>query len=179
MRVNDERTYWDKNALDPDVDIKYISDVSVEDCLKDLPEMTGNVLEIGCGVGRLLKPGYWGIDISEKMLDIARERNPDAKVIHSNGRTIPLSANKFDFVYSYLVFQHLPKDAVAGYIEEAYRVLKPGGKFIFQCILGTEDEPFSKHLDPEWLDSKLGFYESYTLKDSAAHHQWTICEAIK
>lgn len=178
MRITDERKYWDKNALDHDVDKKYISDVSVEDCLKDLPEMVGNVLEIGCGVGRLLKDGYVGVDISTEMLEICRSRKPN-RVVHNNGRTLPFEENEFDFVYSYLVFQHIPEEAVMGYIDEAYRVLKPGGKFIFQCILGTEDEPFSKHLDPEWLDSKLGFYESYTLKDSVAHHQWTICEAIK
>lgn len=179
MRTTVEREYWDQNALDPDVDIKYISDVSVKLCRKDLGKLNGEVLEIGCGVGRLLKSGWWGIDISQNMLDIANKRKPECGYKHTDGRSIPFEDEKFDVVFCYLVFQHLPKDAVEIYINEAYRVLKPGGKFIFQCILGTEDEPFSKHLDPEWLDYKLGEYSSYSLKDSVAHHQWAIYEAIK
>jgi SAM-dependent methyltransferase len=42
--------------------------------------------------------------------------------------------NSFDFVYSYIVFQHIPnRDVVLNYLSEARRVLKPGG--ILRCQL--------------------------------------------
>ena len=41
---------------------------------------------------------------------------------------------KFDFVYSYAVFQHIPsRDVVFNYLREARRVLKTGG--ILRCQL--------------------------------------------
>lgn len=179
MRLDDERNYWDKNALDKDVDKKYISDIGVSLCKKDLGKLTGDVLEIGCGVGRLLQYGWSGIDISENMLSIARARKPECVYKQTDGRSIPFDEATFDTVFSYLVFQHITKDAIESYINEAYRVLKGGGRLIFQCILGEEDEPFSKHFDRSWVESRLDNYKSYSSKDSVAHHQWTIFEAVK
>ncbi len=38
-----------------------------------------------------------------------------------------------DFLFSYLVLQHLPSEELAfGYIREFLRVLRPGGAFLFQ-----------------------------------------------
>ncbi len=146
-RVAEEKKYWNKVALDPEVDIKYISDLSTKECLNAIGEMEGVVLDIGCGVGRLMKPGYYGIDISSEMLEIARERHPDYNLEITDGRSIPYKDEFFDKVYSVLLFQHLPLEAVGAYIKEAYRVLKSGGVFKFQFIEGTENEPFSKHHD--------------------------------
>ena len=59
------------------------------------------------------------------------------------------NANFFDFVYSYIVFQHIPDRAVVlHYLEEARRVLKPGG--ILCCQLrGTPPMPTELEREPE------------------------------
>jgi len=172
MRVNEEKEYWNKAAGDPDVDKKYICDVLDDAFLKILGNPKGKVLEIGCGVGRLMKDGYYGIDISHEMIDIAKKRKPNCHFKVNDGRTIPYSDNFFDFVYCVLVFQHIPLDAVLGYVEEVRRVLKTGGMFIFQYIEGNEDEPFSKH---HYL-SPSGFF--LKKKKGLIHPQWTwlFCE---
>lgn len=177
-RIDLEKEYWNRNAQDPDVDIKYISDVDTSLCLKDLGQLTGKVLEIGCGVGRLLQENYVGVDTSKEMVKIATQRTGN-NVVLNDGRTLPFENESFDSVYSYLVFQHLPKDAVAKYIQEAYRVLKPKGRFVFQCILGDEDEPFSKHLELNFLKSNLSIFSKHSAKQSFAHEQWIILEATK
>ena len=104
-RLDQEKTYWNECAKDPDVDIKYISDVSTEDCLDAIGVLDGFVLEIGCGVGRLMHSACTGIDISEDMLKIARKRKPDCTFIKNDGRTIPFEDSFFDSVYCVLVFQ--------------------------------------------------------------------------
>ncbi len=154
-RTEEEKKYWDKAALDPDVDIKYISDLPIVAGLNAVGKMEGVVLEIGCGVGRLMKPNYYGIDISEKMLEIAKERHPKYNFRITDGRSIPFRNKFFDSVYSVLLFQHLPLGAIIGYIFEAFRVLKSGGTFRFQFIEGTEDEPFSKHHNAKKLVDTL------------------------
>jgi len=97
-------------------------------------------LEIGCGPGRLVKPlsrhfaEIHGIDVSDEMIRIARERlrnTPNAHVQATSGATLaPFADNSLDFIYSYAVFQHIPsRDVVLSYMREVVRVLKPGGVF--------------------------------------------------
>ena len=95
-------------------------------------------LEIGCGPGRLMLPmsrhfgEIHGVDISEEMVALAKRKLagvPQARVHVNSGSDLGLFADGyFDFVYSWIVFQHIPsKDVVLGYLREVQRVLKPGG----------------------------------------------------
>ncbi len=101
-------------------------------------------LEIGCGPGRLMRPmsRYFteihGIDVSDRMIALARERlrgTPNAHPRHASGSDLrQFPDERFDFVYSYAVFQHIPsRDVVFNYLREAHRVLKPGG--VLRCQL--------------------------------------------
>lgn len=192
-RVDLERDYWNEAALDPEVDTKYISDVSTEEMIEalEIDWNPGHILEIGCGVGRIVNRlaettgcGLFGIDISEKMLEIASSRVAwkwyvDYRVC--DGRTIPHDENKFGFVYSMLVFQHLKADAISNYLIEVRRVLKPKGIFRFQFIEGTEQEPFSNHYElnqmKRWVEeSGLEFIKA---DKGLCHYQWTWITARK
>lgn len=95
------------------------------------------ILEIGCGIGNLLKPlsvmvrEVHGVDISGEMLRCAAERLrdcPDVFLHKTEGRLDMLEDNYFDCVFSSGVFIHFPrKSMVYEYFREAARVLKPGG----------------------------------------------------
>lgn len=172
--------YWNQAAKDPEVDVKYICDVPLEDCLKDLLPMSGEVLEIGCGVGRLMQDGWYGVDISQEMLDIAIKRNPKLKLKRIDG-SLPYKDNKFDDVFSYLVFQHITTIELGNYISEAYRVLKTGGKLQFQYIDGNEDEPFSKHRPTELYRKLLENVGFNNIRDwpSKAHPMWLMMSGEK
>jgi SAM-dependent methyltransferase len=101
-------------------------------------------LEIGCGPGRLMRPmsrhfaEIHGVDVSDEMIKLARERlrhTPNAHPHHTSGSDLSQFPDaKFDFVYSYAVFQHIPsREVVFNYLREARRVLKPGG--VLRCQL--------------------------------------------
>jgi SAM-dependent methyltransferase len=74
-------------------------------------------LDFGCGVGRLLIPlatvanSAVGIDISESMIKEAR-KNCDERGLSNVEFYLPCEsdylANKFDFIHSFIVFQHIP-----------------------------------------------------------------------
>ncbi len=99
-------------------------------------------LEIGCGPGRLMRPlsrhfaEIHGVDVSAEMIRLARERLRDAPNAYprvtSGADLAEFPGGKFDFVYSYAVFQHIPsRDVVFNYLREARRVLKTGG--VLRC----------------------------------------------
>src|SRR5437588_5150478 len=86
----------------------------------DLKRVRGRdaALEIGCGPGRLMRPlsRYFteihGVDVSDEMIKLAKQQLLDTRNAyphHSSGSDLAqFPAEKFDFVYSFAVFQHIP-----------------------------------------------------------------------
>ncbi len=105
-------------------------------------DSTAHALEIGCGLGRLLRPlsarvaRAIGVDISPEMIERARRALADCPNVelHTTRGLLPMVPKAtLDFVYSFIVFQHIPtKSAVSRYFREAARVLKGDGVFRFQ-----------------------------------------------
>ncbi len=104
-----------------------------------IPDLTGkSVLDLGCGFGehckRFVEKGaakVIGIDISEKMLEVAKKENADPKITYLN---IPMEDigtidEKFDVVISSLALHYV--EDFSGVVKNVYNLLKDGGFFIF------------------------------------------------
>ncbi len=102
------------------------------------------VLEIGCGIGRMLKPfaiqypdlQVVGVDVSEEMIRKGRARLAECsnvRMFKTSGKDLSIfDDNSFQFIYSYIVFQHIPRKFVYTYFKEISRVLDKDGLFLFQ-----------------------------------------------
>jgi ubiquinone/menaquinone biosynthesis C-methylase UbiE len=101
------------------------------------PFNTKDVMEIGCGIGRITEflsknfKTVSAVDISEEMVRKGGQRLSSAKNITfraTDGTSFPFANASFDFVFSFIVFQHMPdKQTIEKNIAEVSRVLRPGG----------------------------------------------------
>jgi len=111
--------------------------------LRPLVDPQSRVLNIGCGIGRVeryLAPHVgelWSVDISGKMIARARirlaeNRNVRLRELAAGEFLSAFETGSFDLVFSFLVLQHLEKEDAYRYLEDAHRVLKPGGRLSVQ-----------------------------------------------
>ncbi len=99
-----------------------------------------NILDIGCGTGRLLRKAAkrWpaahltGVDPSEGMLKVARRLTPQAQFQLSLAETLPLPDGSVDLVLSTMSFHHW-QNQLQG-LQQGRRVLVPGGFFVLVDI---------------------------------------------
>lgn len=117
------------------------------------------VVEIGCGLGRLTRLAaadfdrVIGLDVSPEMLRQARIQanaaNISYELVGSDGR-IPSGAESIDLVYAWTVFRHMSKEMFGRYLDEARRVLKPGGCLAFEALIrDTGDRANPTTSDPD------------------------------
>jgi ubiquinone/menaquinone biosynthesis C-methylase UbiE len=101
------------------------------------------VIDVGCGSARLalplskyLKGRYLGIDIVPDLLDYARRTvgRGDWRFEVAAGLSIPERDETADVVCFFSVLTHLLHEQSYVYLQEAKRVLKPGGKIVFSFL---------------------------------------------
>jgi ubiquinone/menaquinone biosynthesis C-methylase UbiE len=119
------------------------------------------ILEIGCGAGRMTKHlgeifgEVHGVDVSDEMIRLGKTRLKslgNVHLYHNNGSDLSMfSGNFFDFVFSFITFQHIPeKEVIVNYIKETHRVLNSNRIFKFQ-VQGYLGEEYLKTKKDTWL----------------------------
>lgn len=106
-----------------------------------LPEKTGAILDVGCGLGanalRLSKhypaDQITGVNISEKQIEACRAKAPGSRFEVMNAVHLTFPDGSFDTVISVEAAFHF--DTREKFLKEAYRVLKPGGRIVMADTL--------------------------------------------
>jgi cyclopropane fatty-acyl-phospholipid synthase-like methyltransferase len=116
------------------------------------------VVELGCGGGtdetRVLAERFCltGVDLSEEQLRRARERIPGAEFVHADLTDFELDPGSVEAVASFYVFNHVPRELLAGLFERIHRWLVPDGLLL--ATLGASDVP---GWTGEWLGAPTYF----------------------
>lgn len=127
----------------------------------------GQILDVGCGGGWLLSElarrgvdqrRLHGVDLLEERVEAARERLPEADIRLADAGALPHPDGEFELVTLLTCLSSMPdRDAVAGALAEARRVLVPGGLVL--CYEPRIANPFNRatlHVSAPMLRSVLG-----------------------
>ena len=107
------------------------------ECIKLLGINFGdNVLDLCCGTGDLAilinkyqpKCHITGVDFSEKMLEIARQKSDKIHFMQADSTNLPFEDNTFDIITIGFGLRNIQNAEKA--IEEIYRILKPNVRFL-------------------------------------------------
>lgn len=136
-----------------------------------LPDLSGKtVLDLGCGYGRSCADAVArgacrvvGIDLSERMLEVARRENADPKIVC---RRMDISragglGERFDLVYSSLAFHYIPD--FAALVRVLAGLVRPGGTLLFSQEHPVVTAPRSDR--PSWVRDAGGNPEAFLLSD--------------
>jgi len=135
------------------------------------------LLDIGCGTGYLINmlskdynAEYIGLDLSPEMIKQAKSKNiKNAIFVEGRSDEIPFDDNTFNIVTCSQSFHHYPDTDKA--MQEARRVLKPGGLYIlsdtgvgFFKMLGVKIDDFIYRHFSNTGDCNVSYMEK-TIKD--------------
>ena len=136
-----------------------------------MPELKGKkVLDLGCGFGEHCKQfiAYGaktvvGIDISKKMLEVAKVENCDSKIryIHMPMEDIGQLQEQFDVIISSLAFHYI--EDFEGVIKNIYNLLDKNGIFLFSqehplCTCHSSGNRWTKDDNGDKLHLNLANY---------------------
>lgn len=96
----------------------------------------------GYGAGEAAARGAraTGLDFAPAMVTEARKNFPDAEYIEGDGEDLPFDDESFDAVICPFGILHMPEPDKA--IAEAFRVLRPGGRYAFTVWATPEKHEF-------------------------------------
>ncbi|WP_269410163.1 class I SAM-dependent methyltransferase [Lentibacillus daqui] len=117
------------------------------------------VLDLGCGFGwhcryarQQQASSVTGVDISEKMIQRAREMTNDPSISYINApiEDVDFPNSSFDVVISSLAFHYI--QSYTSICEKVYAYLKPGGSFVFS----VEHPIFTSRNEQDWYYDERG-----------------------
>src|SRR5262245_43285848 len=148
MRLSSVQRYWDQQAstdpmwailTDPTkADRRWNADEFFATSKRDIGEVMnqaaawgvpvsrGTALDFGCGIGRLTQAlalhfnHVYGVDISTKMIELAREHNRQGaccEYLHNPGNDLRrFRDGSIDMIYSWITLQHMRPGDARGYL---------------------------------------------------------------
>jgi len=112
--------FWAEEGLDhviPNVGEEFPEGFDVFGLLRQIVDSSKNVLEIGCGYGRLCRAftpeKYTGVDVNPKAVEAARRHNPGYRFEHI-APAAPLPAADVALIYT--VALHIPDEELARFL---------------------------------------------------------------
>lgn len=188
QNIFDDRHFFDGYMELRGREVNYNNSIEQPAMRKMLPNPNGKtVLDLGCGCGYncndFIESGakrVLGIDISEKMLDTAKEKfsHPDIEYRKMSMTEISSLDMKFDLVYSSLAFHYV--EDFKKLMDDIYKLLNDNGTLLF-----SQEHPIktASPLLEGWNIDSDGKKASYTFTDYSEsgprENRWIDTDYVK
>jgi ubiquinone/menaquinone biosynthesis C-methylase UbiE len=161
------KAYYDRRAPEYDCAIPGVGDAAEHPeaaeersallrALRGMPP--AKTLDVGCGTGcltRYLSGEITGLDQSEAMIEIARQRVPEATFVVGDALELPFADLSFERVFASNLYGLLREPERTRFLSEARRVAR-------ELVLGEPTLRFSP-------DGQPGGFEERVLSDGSCH----------
>ncbi|MFH0749977.1 MAG: methyltransferase domain-containing protein [Candidatus Gottesmanbacteria bacterium] len=144
---------------------------------------SGKILDAGCAAGRdsayFAEHGFkvTGIDISEKLLELARVVVPGAKFYSADIRHLSFEKAMFDGIWACASIHHIKHNELPKVFTEFFAILKPGGMLYVHVKKGEGEE----YLDEPSIPGRKRFYSLFSkekLKKYCEDAGFTVLEVF-
>ena len=132
------------------------------------------ILDVGCGIGgstlylaQKFNAEATGVTLSPEQAKRAQERATEANLADqvqfqvANALDLPFTENRFDLVWSLESGEHFPDKAK--FLQEAYRVLKPGGMLLMATWCHRPTDSLAGELTADEKQHLADIYRVYCL----------------
>jgi len=113
---------------------------------------SASILDAGCGPGRdceyFVQQGLKvvGVDLSKKLLEIARKRVPQAEFLKQDLRKLEFSVSSFDAIWACASLLHLRREEVPAVLQSFNKLLKNNGVLFVLVKEGKGDAEITEKL---------------------------------
>ena len=113
----------------------------------------GEVCDMGCGPGHIARhlreagASVFGLDLSPRMLEQARELNPGMQFRPGNMLALDLPDNSLAGITAFYAIVNLPPALLPTVFSEMHRVLQPDGLLLLAFHNGDEERHLTEFLD--------------------------------
>ena len=169
-----QKDYWNKAADSK----KFLTPLNLKEFSALVPK-SANILDIGCGYGRVLaelhEHGYTnlrGLDFAKEMIAHGKRLNPSLNLKVQETPTLDIPDNSVDVVILFAVLTCIiSNDEQEFMISEISRVLKPGGiVYINDFIINDDERNVTRYTQ---YAEKYGEYGCFELPEGGVqrHHR--------
>ena len=187
LNINFIMNIFQKSRIAGEYDDYYLTDFGkqvdriekkmISGLLEDIPR--GEMIDLGCGTGHwtefFVDEGFKvkGVDTSEAMLNIVRNKKINAEFLQADSQDLPFEDESQYLVSSIAMLEFVENRQKA--IDEIYRVLKKGGRFILGGLNAAsvpgrnkENDEVFKHArfwEKEEIDSMFSNFEILKMEE--------------